>query len=414
MGNTQNIYRFLIADNDEEAALFFKVLLMNRQIQNISIENSGEAALKSIENKRIQFVITAWEMEPMSGAVLVQRILAMRQYKNMPILIYSRQMNEKEQTLLSELNLTNILPYPVNEDDASELLKQMIEAEEGLDQAEVRLRQAELMLADKQYDVARNELVPVTKSKAFQNKIHTFIGETHLAENNFEEAEKSFSIALDADAEYNPALHALAKVYTKTKRHDKAVETLTKLSSESPYNIDTLINLGITYVDMNEDDKAKEAFNKVKEMDPTNPQANDELGKLSFKEGDYKTAAELLANTQNGEELVRHFNNLAVGMAAKSEFSKAEKTYMAAQNLMVGKGPTHILQYNLGLAYKKHGKLKEAFEILTACCQSNPKFIKAYAALVRVVKEMETKKVNYNKILMKKLKQENHKIRKIS
>ena len=402
---SHKISRFLIVDENKESAMVFKILLMNQQFQNITIIDGNTDPTQTIEHKRIQFILVAWEGSVMNGSAVVQRILAKRHLRYLPILIYSNNMSGEEENLVKELNLPYIIKYPLeDESEVINLLMQMITEEENLNPIEHRIRQVEGHISDGQYELAIHEIEPALEHVAFQLKAHTLLGEIYLTQESFQQAEISFNSALSIEANHTPALQSMAKVYQKTNRPHDAIDLLKKMSTQSPYNIQTLLSLGVNYVSVEDYDNAKIAFNRVKELDPSNPSANDELGKIAFQQGDYEKARELLAGTQNSEEIIRHFNNLAIGLVSRGQHKIGIETYEIAISLMKDAKHLHILQYNLGLAYRKAREFKKAFNTLLICCEDNLDFPKPYAALVRVIKEMEANQISYDRVRAKELK----------
>ena len=394
----------MIVDGKEENAIFFKVLLMNRQYQNITMCKSGEEALELIETKRIQFIITAWELPGMTGTAFVQRVKAKRQFAHIPFVLYSARLSPDEIKLTSELGLRNIIRMPVTEDGAFAVIGHVVAIEESLDPIEIVLRTADKLFLEKQYSQSLNELKPALVKGAFFHRAQTLLGEIYYGEQQLPEAENAVKDALDHDDTYHEALHLIAKIFANTGRHAQAIDMLKKMNLESPLNIQTLIDLGSAQMDSDMDAAAKATFDKADKIDPEHPKLKDEKGKLAFKQGDYGLARQLLAETASAEDIVRHLNNVAVGIVSKKDFAQGIKVYEAAIGILKEPGHSHVLEYNMGLALRKKGELRKAFDVLASVYERAPEFAKAYAAFVHVVKEMENKQISYNRQLAEKLK----------
>ena len=150
--------------------------------------------------------------------------------------------------------------------------------------------------------------------------------------------------------------------------------------------------------------QAKGVFDKVEKIDSENSQLNDEKGKMAFKEGDIPLAAQLLAETEAGEELARHFNNLAIAKVASEQFDEGIQTYKNAIQLLSDKAKLHQLHYNLGLAWKKKGDMEQGFILLCQSYLIDPSFEKAYIALARVSKELKAEGKKLDAKLVNKVK----------
>ena len=402
--SAQTISRFLVIDAEEENLTWFKVKLGMLQYSSITLCQTVDEAMAALENKSIQFIIARWELTPVSGTAFVQRVLAMEKYSFLPFIIFSDRITDDEEQFLNGLGVTNIMPFPCEDEHALDLIKVAVKLEENLNPAEVHIRNANNDRLEKQYVKAVNTLKPALVKGPYHCKAKTLLARIMMEEHKFEEAEAAIKDALEDEPENLDANHVLAKVYANTNRHSDAIKILTKSTEPPPYHVEALMTLGISYVEEDEHGKARESFSKARSVDPTNPKIDHEEGKLAFKEGDFDLAANLLSETQNTEDLIRSFNNIAIGMVAKKEFDKGINTYEAALKILREKGLVHLLQYNLGLALKKNQDYKEAFRVLAECFEHNPSYTKAYAALVHLVKEMEAAGYSYDRNKIEKLK----------
>jgi len=125
----------------------------------------------------------------------------------------------------------------------------------------------------------------------------------------------------------------------------------------------------------------------------------------ALKEATFSCGVQLIAETENGNELARVFNNLAISQVAKGDFDKGIVTYNNAMRMLADKARLYLLQYNLGLAYRKKGALDKSLKELAASYTSEPSFEKAYVAIARVVQELKAKGVKPEPKLIRDVKQ---------
>lgn len=403
--NLSKIEKFLIVEEDDSIALFFQVLLKELGFENIKVCGSPVEALEMISKDGIQFLIVAWELKELPGTVFVQQVKAVRTKRHMPFLIYSKKMKEEDITLTKELGIANILGMPFDRDKAAELLKNIIEAESNITPMKKKIRQMEDLIAENHPGEAL-KLVDHTLTKKSPDRPHvkTLIGEVWLLFNKYDKAEASLKEALKDDDNYYPAQNMLAKVYSRMGKHVEAIAILEKLSKNSPKNLQTLLSLGNSYTEDGQLDKAKSTFMQVKALDETNSEANAELGKVAFKEGDMNLAAKFFAETSHGEEIARYFNNIAISHVTAGNYEKGIDTYKNAVKLLSNKAKMHLLEYNLALAYFKKGDLASSFNTLVSCYVSHPEYEKAYVTLARVSMEMKKKNIAPNKIELARVK----------
>lgn len=398
------IERFLIVDEVEANALFFNVVLTELGRKNITTASNGEVALAAASKHNVQFVIAAWEMNTMSGTVLVQRLKSERK-KYMPYLLYSKRMSEQDLQLTRELGLPNMLSLPLDRAKARDEIKALIEREENLPREEVTLRKIDAYIADNKPNEALQLIDAKIKKAPYAVRTHVALGQIWMMVNQLVKAEESLQAALTDDAGHFEAASILANLYSRTGRHDQAIAQLQAMTQKSPKNLTTLLNLGSAYVEADRPDEAKKTFAMVSTIDPDFPPLKDEQGKLAFKQGDLPLAAQLLAETQNGDGLARHFNNMAIGLTHQQQFDKAITTYESAIKILVNKAKVHALHYNLGLALAKKGELARSFNALASSYRGDPTFEKAYAALARISKQMQEQGLAYDKALAREINQ---------
>ena len=95
-----DIKRFLIVDDNEESQVIVRALLSQLQIQSITMESSGEAALEQVEPKRIEFLIVNWDLGgKMSAGTFLQRIKSRNAFRHLPFTIYSESFDEDDLAL---------------------------------------------------------------------------------------------------------------------------------------------------------------------------------------------------------------------------------------------------------------------------------------------------------------------------
>lgn len=394
----RSIKRFLIVDHEEESQIIIKSLLGQLQIQDITIESTGAAALEQLEPKRIEFMILNWDLAgDMPASTLLQKIKAIGAFRDLPFAIYSERLEDEDISLLKDLSIENIFSAPIDREEALGVLRQAVAKENQLDMNARKLRQASGYLDDNNCAEAMqlvNESLghEPTKSMAFALK-----GKVHLKQDQLEEAETSLSKSLEVDEENAVAMQTMAKVYTRTNRHDEAIQMLSQMVELSPKNINSLIGLGAAYVDADDHEKAKAQLDKAAAIDPDNPDLKDQLGKIAFKEKNFDLAQEILAHSLNKDELGRTFNNIGIGQVSKGKFDEGIESYDNAIKILGENKYSHMLIFNKGLALRKKGDLQEAFEMFYQSYLSHPEYDKAYSALIRLVRTMTQEGVEFEK-----------------
>jgi two-component system, chemotaxis family, chemotaxis protein CheY len=77
----------LIVDDSGAVRSVVRKLLTQLGFKSLDEAADGEAALAKISEKQFALVISDWNMEPMSGQVLLENVRANKQYANLPFIL---------------------------------------------------------------------------------------------------------------------------------------------------------------------------------------------------------------------------------------------------------------------------------------------------------------------------------------
>lgn len=386
------VSKVLILDENESNLLFFETILTQLQKDfKIYTSTSGPAAEHLVNEEKIQMVICAWEMDAMPGTVFIQRIRQNKSRRYIPCMVFSKRMNEHDITLTKELGFQDILGMPFDRKSAEEMIVNILDHEENLSSDEKKVRKIESLVSDGIITEALKLCdKKITSNGPFKHRACLALAEIWVQSKHYDKAEIELLKVLDDDPDNTEALKIYARVYSSTERHDQAISVLETITKKSPHNMNSLLCLGSAYVESDRHDQAKEVFSKVESMDEGFQALKDEQGKLAFKEGDLPLAVQLLAETRSGQELARHFNNIAISKIAMGEFDEGIATYHNSIKLLKDKANLYRVYYNLALAWKKKGSLEECFKYFCQSFLQNPRFEKAYSSIAITAKDMKS------------------------
>jgi len=398
----EKVVTVLVVDHEPASLEYWTKLLNGVGVNGVIVAKTGEEAVGYLESASI--AIINWDLAGMGGAVFVQRVKSKKRMKYKPILVYSAQLTPEDVQLTKELGLENFFSFPFDESKIVPSVKDIVEKERKPPSTEFRLRKMEEALADQRLTDVLKIVNDLPKKGPHLTRTRTILGETYIAMGNFQRAELAIKDALKIDPEYQPAQFALARYYSLVGKHDDAIRLLDEIARKSPRNIGAMINLGSAFAQADRTSDAKSALSKVKKIDDTNQVVNDELGKIAVKEGNLGLAAQLLADTENGNEIARFYNSMGISLIAKGNFEKGIETYRSAIKLLGKKAKTYLVEYNMALAYKKKGDYKNCFEALCRSYMTEPSFEKGYASIVRTWKEMLEQKMKVDPELVRAVK----------
>jgi len=114
----------LIVDDYKTMLRIVRGLLNQLGFNNIDEATDGTAALQLITQKQYGLVISDWNMEPMSGYELLQKVRAAEKTRALPFIMVTAESKTENVILAKQAGVSNYIVKPFNADT----LKGKIEA----------------------------------------------------------------------------------------------------------------------------------------------------------------------------------------------------------------------------------------------------------------------------------------------
>lgn len=105
----------LIVDDFENTRWIIEFSLKKLNAEILKAEN-GEEALKYFDGRKIDLVITDYNMPKMDGAELVKKVREMNQYSFIPILMLTTETSQKKKDLAKEVKVTGWIQKPFKQE----------------------------------------------------------------------------------------------------------------------------------------------------------------------------------------------------------------------------------------------------------------------------------------------------------
>jgi cellulose synthase operon protein C len=141
-------------------------------------------------------------------------------------------------------------------------------------------------LANRQFADAQQDAQEASKRAPQSPAPFVQLGTIELAQNHYSEAEKFYELALDKDASSSEGLSGLMNTYFVQKEFDKAIAAANAQIARSPKTSNFYDLLGTALFNSKKDYQgADAALRKAIELDKTNVDAIEKLGKVQVREG---------------------------------------------------------------------------------------------------------------------------------
>ncbi len=114
----------LIVDDYKTMLRIIKNLLSQIGFQNVDEATDGTMAFNKLKEKKYGLVISDWNMEPMSGYELLQKVRAEDDLKSLPFIMVTAESKTENVVAAKQAGVSNYIVKPFN----AETLKGKIES----------------------------------------------------------------------------------------------------------------------------------------------------------------------------------------------------------------------------------------------------------------------------------------------
>lgn len=173
-------------------------------------------------------------------------------------------------------------------------------------------------------------------------------------------------------------LYARCALKCDPPKFEEALDVMQEANLINPYNVDRLIHIGDTLLNLNRYSEAKGSFEQAHELDPDSSGAIAGNGKCLLLTGDVNEGIALLKGAMNLKEMISVFNTAAIFSIKKKCHDKAmnlyDKALELAEDNKILKSKIH---FNKSLGYRRSNKIDEAVDQLKESIKEDPNYEKA-------------------------------------
>ncbi len=376
----------ILIDSDEAVRKTLCDTMTELGISNVQQFGDGESAWKWIDanSEEVSLIITEWRLSKLSAPLLVQRI---RDKKIVaPVIVFSSLVKSGDSGLLREIGVAQIIQKPLNKKVLLSHLMATIRQERfpteyrSIErQIKGALLKGKVAEATKLYKVlAAMPEVPESAKKLMEAEIC-------LADENFEGAKNILFEVMKLNREALQTLNLLGKVYMKMRSFDDAIKCLDKAQEMSSQNLERLCLLAEARAETGDAAGAEEDLEKAKGVDAGSSKIKETEMKVAISVGDSAKAKTIASSVESFGEVVSFMNNRAISLTKSGNLPDAIKLYETAIASIPKKEEQlrAVVNYNLALAYVRTGDMKKASSYATEAGKIKSSTVSARAASIK-------------------------------
>ena len=108
--------KILVVDDYKTMLRILTNLLEQLGFNNVLTAENGQEALQKLHNEDVDFVISDWNMEPMTGMELLREIRESDKLKNLPFIMVSAENKTEAILAAKQAGVSNYIVKPFNAD----------------------------------------------------------------------------------------------------------------------------------------------------------------------------------------------------------------------------------------------------------------------------------------------------------
>lgn len=373
----------LIVRNAEEAALFQSVL-SKRGFLNVDAYTDAELAFQRAIRTQYEFFIVRNEMPQLAGVVFIQKIRTSQNYGLETIALICENLTENVLPILQEFDINYVIAHASEEELVGAKIDFILHEENNLPPFHQEYLQAKMAFKAQMFDVADDMCKLIYKKFGPQEKLCILLGDIAVAGSHLAKGREYYEEAIVWAPASAEAMHKLARVLLLEHKCDEAAETLNKLATVNPFNLELLKNAGLSNLLAGNTAKAAEHFSSLTDLDRTDRFAAEKLAHIAVRDEMAERRCPLLGPQPTEQDLARFLDAAGRRLEAERDFEGALRMYQFVLEPMRGSERLHSLLYNIGLTYVALKNYPLAHEYFREALARKPGFAKAERALAKL------------------------------
>lgn len=372
----------VVEDHPSMRSILKKMLYRMKCFEAIEEAVDGEEGWHKLRTGVFHLVVADINMPRLSGIELLKRCRAEDDLRSIPFLIVSGESVQDVIACVGEWGVFDYVVKPFSYD----ILKSRVELvfERLRDPEELLFREVERLKELGFYREALKKIEGLEVSKGLNARWLTVKGESQMALDRMEDAEKTLTQALAHSDKYLPAHKSSAELHLKQGNIDRAIHFLSRADELSPMDMNRKVNLGRLLFQQGRESEGRVFLDRaVKNSSPAERAAILlKVAETYMENNRFAEAEELfLKLLKTNKNDVEAYNRLGIALRRQGKFDEAEAYYRMA---LESHPENPILLYNLGvLQFSRHQKEKARKSLLEAL-RLDPGFAKARSVLERV------------------------------
>ena len=256
--------------------------------------NNGAQAWRKLETEDVDLAIIDWNMPIMTGVELLRNIRDDNRLWDMPVVMVTAEADPEIVAEVAETDIDAYLLKPLTVKSLGDRVSKVIHNHNNPTPSVQYLRQARRFYNEGKFQEAVGEAHKAVEIDPASTKPVRQLGYYFLKNNNLNEAEKCFKIAVQRNKLDVFSFNQLGELYMQRQDFENAAKYLDEAMKISPRQLDRGIRLGTVLLQTGMKDKARQTFDKTISVSREQNETRETIVNICVKEGDIRYGADLL------------------------------------------------------------------------------------------------------------------------
>ena len=335
--------------------------LKDSHIEPILCPEGVDRCIEELVQNPGALLILDWQIGVSKCVEVLEAVRSPFRMEIRPIFIFSQESDVQLEGIAIEYGVIQIHVGEITKNVIHENLREVVKTE-GMPH---EVREGFKMVAESRergdWSTSGSLLQALKDKYASVDRLSVDLCENLFYEGKLEEAKDLLAPLCEKKPPDPRALNILGRIQLAESDIQGATVTLQKAKVINPFNIDRLISLGESYLQINMVDRAERNFREAVDHGSKDPKAVGGLGKSLLMGEKINEALVFLKQLSGPREMASVFNSAAVLSMRSGRFVEGMKLYHVAVDA-IGKQPEVVskLAFNMGIGFHRSGDNQKA------------------------------------------------------
>ncbi len=331
-----------------------------------------------IEQYPTPLLVIDWDMGIQKCLLVLQAVRRANRLETAPTMILASEVNEKLLAAATEYGVAKMNTGDVTAVGVKVLIQELMEDLRQMSPVRTALIEAERLRRAGDADAALSILTSTWDGNRQNIRVTAALAEAYIQRREWDRCLTLLAPFQNHSPPPSQLIYLFGRCLMMRGDFRGACDAFQKAKLINPLNVDRLLDLGNTLLNLGQTDKAQQEFSEAQRLDPSNADATTGMGKVLLMQGEINDALELLQAVAQGHQMASIFNSAAILTMRFGDHKKGLNLYDAALKVVSHDDALSArVYYNKGIGFVRDQQMARAKECFAKALKLDPTLINA-------------------------------------